>query len=265
MTTVVFGASGLIGQYVLPRLATLGVDVTAVSRREHVGVPGVAWLRGALPAQVPVLPASVEAIVCVGPLDHFSHWLAQAAVIGQPAVVAMSSMSALSKRNSPLAGERELAARLRASEERLLACCAARGSTCTIVRATLIYGGAGGSLEKLAATARKRHVFPVPRGHGLRQPVHADDLAATVVAALQHPAGLGVVCAGGGERLAASAMFARVRTHLAPRTLALPVPAALIGLRAAQRGMAARLRVDLVADNTRLREQLGIVPRAFLS
>ncbi|HEX7340472.1 MAG TPA: hypothetical protein VF271_11140, partial [Rhodanobacteraceae bacterium] len=184
MTTVVFGASGLIGQFLLPRLAARGVAVTAVSRGEHAATPGTTWLRGALPDKVPALPASVEAIVCVGPLDHFSHWLERAAVAGSPAIVAMSSMSALSKRDSPLAAERELSQRLRDSEARLLARARVLGGTCTIVRATLIYGGPGGSLEKMAAQARRRRVFLLPRGNGLRQPVHADDLAATVVAAL---------------------------------------------------------------------------------
>ena len=267
MTCMVFGASGQIGHYLLPRLRDHGVAVPAVSRVPHLSENGVVWLRGSLPDAVPALPKRVSAIVCLGPLDHFSHWLRQVDLAGAPRVVAMSSMSAESKRHSPDPAERELAARLRDSEQRLLTCCAELDSACTILRATLIYGGAGGSLEKLAAHARRWHVFPLLRGNGLRQPVHADDLALAALAALDHPQATGVICAGGGERLSASAMFARARRQLASATIGVPVPRLAGGMLSAiggrGRGMMARLDQDLVADNGELIRLLGVQPRPF--
>lgn len=267
MTCVVFGASGQIGRYLLPYLHARGMAVAAVSRAPHVSQDGVVWLRGSLPDAVPALPERVSAIVCLGPLDHFSHWLRQVDLAGAPRIVAMSSMSAESKRHSPDPAERELAARLRESEARLLARCAESGSTCTILRATLIYGGAGGSLEMLAARARRRHVFPSPRGRGLRQPVHADDLAQAAWAALDRPQATGVIRIGGGECLSATMMFARARKALAPGVPCLPLPQfALRGLAAVSgrgRGMTARLGQDLVADNTELINLLGVHPRPF--
>ncbi len=268
MTCVVFGASGQIGRYLLSRLQARGVPVVAFSRVQRVGDGGLQWRQGRLPDAVPAVPGSVTAIVCLGPLDHFSHWLERAGVPGSPRVVAMSSMSAESKRDSPVAAERELSSRLRASERRLRERCADLGSACTILRATLIYGGAGGSLEKLAARARRWRVFPLPRGRGLRQPVHADDLAQAVLAALERPQATGTICIGGGERLPVSDLFARTRRQLAPRTLALPLPG--YGLRLLARiagrgkGMVARLDQDLLADNGSLSDLLDVQPRRFV-
>jgi len=225
------------------------------------------WRRGELPDAVPSLPDAVTTIVCLGPLDHFSRWLERADIKGAPRVVAMSSMSAQSKHDSPVAAERELAARLRDSEQRLLAHCRETGSACTILRATLIYGGAGGSLERLSARARRWHVFPLPRGRGLRQPVHADDLALAVIAALDRPQGNGIVQVGGGECLPVGAMYARTRRQMASHTLGVPLPRGVCRVLAAVsgrgRGMVDRLGRDLVADNARLTQVLGVEPRSF--
>jgi nucleoside-diphosphate-sugar epimerase len=267
MTCLVFGASGQIGHFLLPRLRAAARSVVAVSRVSRVSQDMVTWVRGCLPDDVPALPEDLRAIVCLGPLDHFSHWLQQAEVVGSPRIVAMSSMSAESKRSSPVAAERELAARLQASEQRLLTRCAELDSACTILRATLIYGGAAGSLEKLAARARRWRMFPCPQGQGLRQPVHADDLARAVRAALDEPDGGGIIPAGGGERLNATAMFTRVHAALAPQSLRVPLPSwmlrATAGVSGRGRGAVARLSSDLLADNTKLVGLLGVEPRAF--
>ncbi|HET7266617.1 MAG TPA: NAD-dependent epimerase/dehydratase family protein [Oleiagrimonas sp.] len=267
MNCVVFGGSGQIGGFLLPRLCADQVATTAFSREPRADAGGVSWRQGRLPGAVPSLPDAVTAIVCLGPLDHFTEWLERARISGSPRVVAMSSMSAQSKRDSPVAAERELASRLRSSEQRLLARCRDMGSACTILRATLIYGGTSGSLERLSAKARRWHVFPLLRGRGLRQPVHADDLARAVVAALGRPQGEGIVQIGGGERLQASAMFARARRQLAVHTLGVPLPHGichlLAGVSGRGRGVVERLGQDLIADNARLIALLGVEPRSF--
>lgn len=268
MTCIVFGGSGQIGQFLLPRLRARGTAVVAFSRTPRASDAGVAWLRGSLPEAVPPLPPTATAIVCLGPLDHFAPWLACTPLPGAPRIVAMSSMSAESKRDAPDAAERALAARLRDAERSLAERCAALGCPLTILRATLIYGtGVDGSLARLARHAMRWRVFPLPRGRGLRQPVHAEDLALAAAAALECPAGAGIVPAGGGERLTASAMFERVRRSLPQGTLALPLPRPLLGLAARVsgrgRGMVARLDQDLLADNTALQGVLGVRPRPF--
>ena len=263
-----FGASGMVGCFLRPLLRGDGTTVVAISRHARGGGTGVDWLRGTLPDDVPPLPAA-EAIVSLGPLDHFVTWLEEADPAGHPRVVALSSMSAESKRAAPLPAERELAARLRAAETKLAEICDQRGLAWTVLRATLIYDSDGGEhgFAALARRAMRWRVFPLPSGCGLRQPVHARDLAAAVRAALNGRADGYVLEAGGGERLSAQRMFARVRVSLPRWTMPLPVPRPVLWLAARcsprLRGAIARLDQDLVADNRELEEKLGVHPGPF--
>jgi nucleoside-diphosphate-sugar epimerase len=268
MTVLVFGGSGQIGCFLLPRLLASGEAVMALSRWPRSEPAEVNWLRGALPDGVPAMPA-LSAIISFGPLQPFADWLAQAPLIDAPRVVAISSMSAETKRDSTVPAERDISRQLCAGEAALAAACARHGCGWTVLRPTLIYGaGLDKSLTPIARRAMRMRVFPLPAGRGLRQPVHADDVAQAVLAALECPAASGrILPIGGGERLSADEMFARVRRSLTRSTLPLPLPAWLLQLcRHALprwRGPLNRLDADLVADNSELQRLLGISPRPF--
>ncbi|HMH67533.1 MAG TPA: NAD-dependent epimerase/dehydratase family protein [Pinirhizobacter sp.] len=270
MKILVLGASSQIGRFLLPRLRARGDEVVAVSRWQHADSDGLTWLRGELPDRMPDI-AHVDAVICYGPIIVLAPWLASGAAPGVTRVVCTSSMSAQSKLDSPDAVERELSRSLRDGETMLAAACEARGIAWTVLRPTLVYGaGIDKSLSPIARGAMRAHVFPLPSGRGLRQPVHADDIACASVAALDTPAAAGqVIPVGGGERLTSGEMFARVRRSLAVATLPLPVPRWLLGLAAAAipraRGPISRLDVDLVADNEPLLRLLGVRPRPFLA
>jgi nucleoside-diphosphate-sugar epimerase len=263
----VIGGSGAVGGFLLARLQAAGRDAVALSRAPRAARPGVRWLQGGLDAGLAAPP--VDSILCAGPLDHFVAWLETATPAGLQRIVALSSMSADSKQASPSAAERELAARLRDAEQRLAAWCESRGVAWRVLRPTLIYGaGLDRSLTPLAAWGRRLRLFPyIPGALGLRQPVHADDVAAACVATLAY-AGPGQVFAlGGGERLSYAQMLERVRASLACRTVPVPLPINL--LRAMARlggrgaGMVQRLNVDLVADNSAVEALPGVNPRGF--
>ena len=266
MTVAVFGASGQIGHFLLPRLRARGEKVIAVSRRPHAEGGDVRWIEGALPDEVPALPA-VSAIVSFGPLQAFARWLADVAPNNAPRIVATSSMSAQSKAESPVPAERAIARQLQQGEADLAAACAALGCGWTVLRPTLIYGAARDkSLTPLARRAMRMRVFALPAGSGLRQPVHADDIALAALAAIDRPANR-VLMLGGGERLPAAEMFARVRRSLPVATLPLPLPAWMLRLARhgvpRLRGPLMRLESDLVADNGELERLLGVHPRPF--
>lgn len=264
---LVIGASSQIGVFLLPDLVRAGANVLALSRRPHVAVDGVGWLQGALP-KPPVDADSVDSICCFAPLDALAAWLEAGAAPRLARVVATSSMSAESKQASPVAAERALAQRLRDGEAALARVCDQRGISWTVLRPTLIYGAARDrSLTPLARRGARWRAFGLPAGSGLRQPVHAQDVASAVLRALDSGAAGRVIPIGGGERLPASAMFARVRASLPVRTLPVPVPAALVRAGAAclprLRGPLTRLQQDLVADNGELERLLGVHPRGF--
>lgn len=271
MTILVFGGSSQIGRFLLPRLLARGAVVTAVSRRPRAAQPGLRWLQGGLPDALPRGLPHPSAIVSFGPLLPFAEWLSRADFGSEPPrVVATSSMSAESKRDSGVAAERATAQLLRDGEQALAAACARHGAPWTVLRPTLIYGaGLDKSLSPIARRAWRTRVFPLPAGRGLRQPVHADDIACAVLAALASPASAGrILSIGGGERLTAREMFTRVRRTLPHANLPLPLPAWLLhaGQRAGPaklRGPLARLDADLVADNGELERLLGVTPRGF--
>jgi nucleoside-diphosphate-sugar epimerase len=272
---LVLGASGAIGRFLLPCLLGAGHDVVAVSRvARAAGDPRLRWIAGDLDGALAVPPAP-DLIFSLGPLDAFARWFARMPVAGAPRVIAFGSMSIDSKRESADAGERALVARLHEAERMLVASADARGCAWTLLRPTLIYGaGVDRSLTPIARFAQHWRVFPrIAAARGLRQPVHADDLAAACIAVLDRPRTAGATYAlGGGERLPFATMLERVRASLPVRTLPLPVPLgasrALLGVaRAAglRVGSAAidRLARDLVADHAAAVADFGWSPRGF--
>lgn len=275
--TLVFGATGAVGQFLLPLLVARAERVVALSRKPAPAGqnPGqIQWLRGDLFGDVPT-PPPTGTIYSLGPLDAFADWFARSAPTDVQRVIALSSMSAESKQESPDPTERALALRLRDAEARLLQAAQARAIACTIFRPTLIYGsGRDRSLAPLARFARRWHMLPIPRGaDGLRQPVHAADLADACIAARDVAATFGQTYAlGGGERLRFDALLARIAAGPPRIALTVPVPLALlrVGLPFARFGSAigagalARLRVPLVADNMPAARDFGYAPRVFL-
>ena len=266
-TVLVCGASSQIGWFLLPELVQTGVSVLALSRTAQPAVAGATWLQGALPRPPPAANAAAS-VCCFAPLDALARWIESGAAPNLERVVATSSMSAESKQASPVAAEREVSRRLREGEVALARACERRGIAWTVLRPTLIYGAARDkSLTPLARRAMRWRIFGLPTGSGLRQPVHAADLAIAVLRALDGGAQGRILQIGGGERLTASAMFERVRASLPVRTFALRIPGALVragaGALPPLRGPLTRLEQDLVADNTELERLLGVHPRDF--
>lgn len=273
---LVVGASGAIGRFLLPRLLDCGYEVIALSRLPRASAnPRLRWIVGDLHASLPQLPA-FDVLVSLGPLDAFARWLAQAHIAGAPRIVALGSMSIDTKRDSDDADERALAARLQQAEQQLIAAADARASRWTLFRPTLIYGaGVDRSLTPIARFALRWRVFPLLGGaQGLRQPVHAQDLASACMSALDRERTAGRIYAlGGGEQLTFAAMLARVRASLPVRSLPLPIPLGVVrvllrigrqlGLGSRHAGAIDRLDRNLVADNTAAGVDFDWAPRSF--
>ncbi|UXI68846.1 SDR family oxidoreductase [Tahibacter amnicola] len=266
-----FGASGAIGRFLLPRLRAGGWRVMAVSRQPgRVSDARLLWLCTDL-AGATIATKGIGAVISVGPLDAFVEWLERSPLAPGVRVVAMSSMSAVSKSASADGAERALSARLLEYENRLMRRCDAAGLAWTILRPTLIYGaGIDRSLTPLVRFARRTRLFPWLWGAtGLRQPVHADDLAAACAAALAAPQAAGQrLETGGGEVLPFATLLDRVRRSCGVATIPVPVPLAALQTAAVLsgrgRGIVQRLRQDLTADNQAAGQLLGFVPRPFL-
>jgi nucleoside-diphosphate-sugar epimerase len=210
--------------------------------------------------------SEADAIVSFGPMDGLAAWLALQERVVARGLVATSSMSA-SKRDSPVEADRALSARLRAGEAAVIAQCERLGIAWTILRPTMIYGaGLDRNLTPVARMARRTRVLPMPQASGLRQPVHAEDVALAAIAAVRDGAAAGrIVEIGGGERacrtLRCSSVCAKAWAAGSCRCPAWPCAAA--ALLPPMRGPLGRLEADLVADNTVLNSLLDVAPRPF--
>jgi nucleoside-diphosphate-sugar epimerase len=269
---LVLGATSLVGRFVPGRAP--GRPMVAVSRADRTGPPGVTWVRGDLADPTLRLPPC-DAALSLSPIWLLPPALPALERAGVRRIVALSSTSRFTKAASPHAEERAVAARLARAEEALAAFCDAREIAWTVLRPTLIYAeGQDRNVSRLAGLIRRLGVLPISgAGAGRRQPVHADDLAAAALAALDRPQTHGrAYDLPGGETLTYRAMAERIFEGLGrrPRILSLPPwawRAALLAasplLPGATAAMGDRMGEDLVFDAEPARRDLGWAPRPF--
>lgn len=273
---LVLGATSLIGRFLMPRLADAALDVTALSRNSNVDSPGVRWLQGDLadPGLAARLP-EVDAVISLSPIWLLPQALEALTQIGARRLIAFSSTSRLTKIDSSVAQERVVAQRLANGEDETIAACAAAGMVWTIFRPTLIYAeGQDQNVSRLASLISRVGVLPLSgAGGGLRQPVHADDLASAVLATLDARQSFDAIYAlPGGETLTYREMATRVFEGLdrKPRILSFHPTVWRLGLSLASPllpgatvGMGERMVADLTFDGAPAAAAFGWSPRPF--
>ena len=267
---VVLGASGQVGRLVVRRL---GHDALACVRNLPERPVSADQPTRRLDLWSDHWPSPAPQLISAGPLDACVAWLQRSGPGAIERMVALSSMSAVHKADSVSPQERALAARLRASEEALQKFAQAHAIRCSILRPTLIWGaGLDRSLTPFAHDAQQRGFALIPAGaSGLRQPVHADDVAALCVALSVRDDSAALVPVGGGERLPLAEVLQRVARAVAARSVHLPVPAAAlrwagsVGMRLGSERAAAWFRsvTDQVVDNDQAWQRAGLSPRGF--
>ena len=270
------GASGQIGVFAIPRLVAAGFRVLAVSRKGRPSnYPLLAEVDWLFPEEAERDCGKCQYLLSAGPVELAENFLK----IGHQFLTAVvfSSSSVISKRKSPNPTERVQINNLLDLETRLELIAAERNLKMVIFRPTLIYGcGLDLNITRLAKWADRLGVIPVNRrANGLRQPVHADDLASVAVAAMTSEEPLpGKMNLAGGSTLSYLNMIEGVFAALnkPPRTLR--IPQSLLSLLVAvlnatglatgiNREMVARQAVDLVFDDQQARQLLEYKPRPF--
>jgi len=141
------------------------------------------------PAGAPGGPATW---ISFGPIWLLAPFLEQLAthhperLSGLGGLIACSSSSALTKRFAANPFDRELATRLTGAEDQLLSTCRRLQVTCHILQPTLIYGQVGPyadhNLSRILQVMRRLPLLPLPANTGLRQPIHALQLASVALA-----------------------------------------------------------------------------------
>jgi nucleoside-diphosphate-sugar epimerase len=279
----VFGATSPVGRYLLPLLRERRFAITAFTRDAsapwHERYSQIHWLQSSL-VDAPSIDADTTHVLSLGPCDAFVDWLArQSPSPSLRQVIAFGSTSADTKIDSASAEERALAASLRDSEARLAREGARLGVAWTLLRPTLIYGGTNDLVARIGRMAARWHAYPRPLGaigRALRQPVHATDLAAAVMASIDNPAAFnGRFDLAGQETLSLAALIRRSAQASGRMALPLPLPGGLLLRLAGSLGAfaassrisgaaATRLARDQVFDNGPARAALGFAPRSFV-
>jgi nucleoside-diphosphate-sugar epimerase len=276
---LLLGARSQIGVFAIPRLLAAGYRVQAVSRDPRPGAfPAFEGLDWVSLRELAARPAAFSALVSAGPIE-----LARDAVRRidelQRAVV-FSTSSVFTKQESTDPRERSQIRGILDAEDELRRMCAERGISLCLLRPTLVYGcGLDRNVTRLANWLRRWRFLPVAgRAAGLRQPVHADDLAMAAVAAL---AALRpskgeqldfILC--GGSTVSYREMARRIGEGIGFKARLIPVPPAMLtgvaawlerlpGETRIRAAMVRRQNADLVFDDHAARERLGFAPRPF--
>jgi GT2 family glycosyltransferase/nucleoside-diphosphate-sugar epimerase len=184
----VFGATSQVGRFLLPRLVANGYCVRAFSRapvaaraQDSMRLIWQAYDFGG-PLCLPGI-GRPDIVIHLAPLRLLPGQIDALAKKGMRHLIAFGSTSRFTKRDSSNPKERDLVADLERAEREIEAKCGGLGVRWAIFRPTLIYSlGHDHNLSVLSRFIRRFGFFPLPgNGSGLRQPVHADDLAQACV------------------------------------------------------------------------------------
>lgn len=270
------GASSQIGLFVLPRLVRAGFRVVAVSRKgkpEFFPCFGqVEWLTE---SDALAAGTSCQYLLSAGPLELAHKFLVACGQIQNAVVFSSSSVETKQKSGNP--AERSQVRDMLSLESELRSIAESRGLKLVIFRPTLIYGcGLDTNISRLASWISRFGFMPLNgTAAGLRQPVHADDLAAVAITAMLSKDDLPpVLNLSGGDTLSYSDMICKIFAALGKPVRLLRLPqwlfVLLVNLANTMRPnagtnseMVRRQRLDLVFDDRQGRELLNYNPRPF--
>ena len=267
---LVTGANGVVGYAIqqwfepkacirVSRSAENGDFIWDMENPETIKLPAVSQLIHCAP--IWLLPAHLTTLYKAG-VRHFTVF---------------SSTSVLSKATSENTVEQQLVERLASAEQAISGFCAERDLSLTILRPSLIYGyGRDQNITHIAGfISRFGFAVVAGRAQGLRQPVHADDLARVCLQLSHNPQqGQQIYAVAGLDVITYRAMLKSIFIGLGKRPviISIPVWSLRLVLRLASKlgrfdytaDMADRMQQNLMYDNQPAIDALGYKPSTFL-
>ncbi len=276
MQTIVIGASGGVGGHILDQLLASGEMPIALSRSPKVNDPrGVHWIRGDLTDPSSLNLPEISTVYCTAHAGSLARSLSYLAERGMRRIVLFTSSSIMTKLDSEVGYEREGLRRLAAGEAEVIAFCNERGIAWTVLRPTIIYDeGRDVNISRLARLIARYGMLPLAGwGGGLRQPVHAEDLATGALQAARSEAAHNkIYVLPGADKISYREMVGRIFDSLGKPRWIIPVPPvvwrfAFFVMRRwfpnANAAMGTRMSKDMVFDGSPAHQDFGWSPRGF--
>ena len=272
--TLILGATGMVGRFLTLHLTEAGLRPLALSRRPLAENANTISADLGHPRLADRLPP-ISIVYSAAPIWMLPGAIPTLIERGMTHLIAFSSTSRFTKNTSPVKSERATAESLAGSEDLITSCCEAAGVAWTILRPTLIYAeGLDGNVSRISSLIERFGFMPLAgRGQGLRQPVHAEDLAFAALAAASSPSARNrAYNLPGGETLTYRAMVERifVGSGQTARIVSIPAPLWMLAAYLASSVLpnvsaatGARMDTDLIFDSEPARHDLGWAPRAF--
>src|SRR6202165_4520999 len=275
MRSLVLGATGIVGGYIVQHLVLSGERPFALSRSPPKDPTGAQWVSGDLADPAALKLPQIETIYCTVQVDLLAEALPYLLNPSLKRIVAFSSTSIVTKIDSELKSERESMTALAEAEQKLIATCERLRIGWTILRPTIIYAeGRDRNVTRLARLIQTFGVLPLAgRGSGLRQPVHAEDLAIGAInAAAQEAAINKVYVLPGRDIISYREMVGRIFDGMQKPRRIVSVPPILWRLAfltakpffpTANAAMGTRMAKDMVFDGSPATRDFNWNPREF--
>jgi nucleoside-diphosphate-sugar epimerase len=276
---LVTGASGQIGLNVVALALARGAQVIAAVHSTPLEYthPRLTQLHADLTSPAAAVFPRADILIHTAPIWVLPKALPAIMAAGTRRAIVFGSQSVFGKRHSLNAAEQAAVDSLANGERQVAQLAAEQGLDLTVLRPTMTYGmGLDVNITRMARAIRRFHFVPIynPAG-GLRQPVHAGDLAEAALAAWDRPATYGKSYnLGGGDQISYRAMVQRLFVHLGETPRLVPLPLLPHALDLANRllpalhingEIARRMNRDLICDNAPAARDFGYQPRAFLA
>jgi nucleoside-diphosphate-sugar epimerase len=272
--SLILGATGLVGGYIVEHLMRAGERPLALSRSPQ-SKPGVDWFCGDLEKPDTLKFPPFATLYCTADATLLPAALPRLFSPSLKRAIVFSSTSVLTKLDSEVVAEREKLQSLADAEQKIAAACEQHNVGWTILRPTLIYAeGRDTNITPLSRLIRRFGFMPLVGGApGLRQPVHAEDLAVGAIAAAASSAAVDKVYSlPGGETIAYREMIGRIFDGLRLPRRTVPVPAfvwrasfvlAKPLFPGANVAMGTRMMKDMAFDAAPAASDFGWNPRTF--
>jgi len=273
MQSLVLGATGLVGRHIVNQLVAAGEHPFALSRSPEVDTRSIRWFTGNIEDTSTLVFPPFQTLYCTVHCHLLAGALPSLARSGLQRVIFFTSTSILTKLSSGDAQEREQVQMLANGEKEAIAVCEKHSIAWTVLRLTIIYDeGRDPSISRLARLIERFGFFPLAGfGKGLRQPVHAEDLALGALQAAASKAAINKTYnVPGAEVIAYREMIGRIFDGLDKPRRIIPLPPFLwrAAFHMAQRyfpsanaEMGARMSKDLVFDASAAVHDFGWKPR----